>query len=197
MIKEHDNPTDLFAAWFADAKASEPGDPNAMALATSTPDGKPSVRMVLLKDFDDAGFVFYTNLTSRKGGEILSNPNAALCFHWKSLTRQVRVEGPLTQVDDEEADAYFASRHKMSRIGAWASKQSSVLGSRFEFEGRIAKYTAKFNIGEVPRPEFWSGFRLTPRAIEFWQQEEFRLHDRLVYNRDDAGSPWQTVRLFP
>jgi len=197
MIKELDNPTDLFANWFADAKASEPADPNAMTLATATPDGIPSARMVLLKDFDDDGFVFYTNLTSRKGGELAANPHAALCFHWKSLTRQVRVEGPLSPVSDEEADAYFASRPKLSRIGAWASKQSSVLEGRFELEGRIAKYTAKFNIGEVPRPEFWSGFRLSPRAIEFWQQEEFRLHDRLVYRRDDAALPWRTERLFP
>ena len=197
MIKDETNPTDLFSKWFEDAKASETGDPNAMALGTSTPDGKPSVRMVLLKDFDDAGFVFYTNLTSRKGGELLANPNAALCFHWKSLTRQVRVEGPLVPVTDEEADAYFASRPKLSRIGAWASKQSSVLESRYELEGRIAKYTARFNIGEVPRPEFWSGFRLSPRAIEFWQQEEFRLHDRLVYRRDSEGDSWRTERLFP
>lgn len=197
MIKEQDNPTDLFAAWFDDAKASEPKDPNAMALATSTPDGRPSVRMVLLKDFDEQGFVFYTNLTSRKGGELTANPHAALCFHWKSLTRQVRVEGPLTPVSNEEADAYFASRAKLSKIGAWASKQSSVLEGRFELEGRIAKYTAKFNVGEVPRPEFWSGFRLSPIAIEFWQDQEFRLHDRLVYRRDDASQPWRTERLFP
>ena len=197
MITEADNPIDLFHQWFADAQASEPNDPNAMALATTTPDGFPSVRMVLLKDADDRGFVFYTNLTSRKGGELSSNPRAALCFHWKSLTRQVRVEGPVVPVSDEEADTYFASRAKMSQIGAWASRQSTVLEGRFELEKRIAKYTAKFNIGSVPRPEFWSGFRLTPVAIEFWQQESFRLHDRLVYRREDDTTPWSTVRLFP
>lgn len=197
MIDETENPIDLFHRWFAEAEQSEPNDPNAMALATTTPDGFPSVRMVLLKDADDRGFVFYTNLTSRKGGELAANPRAALCFHWKSLTRQVRVEGPVAPVSDAEADAYFASRAKLSRIGAWASKQSQVLDGRYELEKRIAKYTAKFNIGEVPRPEFWSGFRLSPSAIEFWQQENFRLHDRLVYRREDDGAPWSTVRLFP
>jgi len=197
MIEAVENPIDLFHAWFKDASASEPADPNAVALATSTPDGRPSVRMVLMKHADDEGFVFYTNLTSRKGGELRSNPHAALGFHWKSLTRQVRVEGAVEPVTDAEADAYFASRHKMSQIGAWASKQSTPLAGRFELEKRIAKYTAKFNIGEVPRPEFWSGFRLRPIAIEFWQQETFRLHDRLVYRRPTPGEPWTTERLFP
>ncbi|MEQ8666242.1 MAG: pyridoxamine 5'-phosphate oxidase [Rhodospirillales bacterium] len=197
MISETDNPIDLFHRWFADAEKSEPNDPSAMALATTTPDGAPSVRMVLLKGVDDRGFVFYTNLTSRKGRELAANPRAALCFHWKSLTRQVRVEGPVVPVADEEADAYYASRAKLSQIGAWASKQSQVLEGRFELEKRIAKYTAKFNVGEVPRPEFWSGFRLTPRSIEFWQQESFRLHDRLVYKREQDDAPWATVRLFP
>lgn len=197
MIKKASNPTDLFRAWFQDASKSEPADPNAMALATATPDGFPSVRMVLMKDFDDRGFVFYTNLTSRKGGELAVNPNVALCFHWKSLTRQVRIEGPVAPVSDEEADAYFASRARLSQIGAWASKQSSVLEGRFELEGRIAKYTAKFNIGQIPRPDFWSGFRLSSRVIEFWQQEDFRLHDRLVYRRDNEDGAWRTERLFP
>ncbi len=197
MIDAQNNPIDLFNAWFEDATASEPSDPNAVALATATPDGRPSVRMVLMKHVDDAGFVFYTNLTSRKGGELAANPHVALCFHWKSLTRQVRVEGAVEPVSDEEADAYFASRAKMSQIGAWASRQSQPLESRYEFEKRIAKYTAKFNIGEVPRPEFWSGFRLAPIAIEFWQQEAYRLHDRLVYRRPKTTADWTTERLFP
>lgn len=197
MIEAVDNPVDLFHAWFAEAEASEPSDPNAMALATSTPDGQPSVRMVLLKHADNDGFVFYTNLGSRKGGELAANSHAALCLHWKSLTRQVRVEGVVEPVSDAEADDYFASRARMSRIGAWASKQSQPLDGRYELEKRIATYTAKFNVGEIPRPEFWSGFRVRPHAIEFWQQETFRLHDRLVYRRGSPEAPWTTVRLFP
>lgn len=197
MIEKLANPTDLFNAWLDHAKAREPSDANAMALATTTADSHPSVRMVLLKGVDDRGFVFYTNLTSRKGRELAENPNAALCFHWKSLARQVRVEGPVSPVGDEEADAYFASRPRLSRIGAWASRQSSTLEGRFELEGRIAKYTAKYGIGEVPRPGFWSGFRVSPTVIEFWQQENSRLHRRLVYSRAGPGDAWKTRQLFP
>lgn len=195
MIREAENPVDLFHEWMGEAERSEPNDPNAVALATATSDGRPSVRMVLLKGVDDEGFVVYTNLGSRKAGELSSNPYAALCFHWKSLTRQVRVEGQVSRVSDEEADAYFASRPRISQIGAWASKQSQPMQGRFELERRVAEYTAKFNIGTVPRPEFWSGFRIVPHTIEFWQQQTFRLHDRLVYHRDNDR--WTTQRLFP
>ncbi|GAA0586357.1 pyridoxamine 5'-phosphate oxidase [Caenispirillum bisanense] len=186
-----------FEDWLAEAGEHELNDPNAMALATSTPDGRPSVRMVLLKGLDDRGFVFYTNLESRKGTELLANPHAALCFHWKSLRRQVRVEGPMSLVTDEEADAYFESRPRDSRIGAWASQQSRPLAGRFELEKRVAQYAAKYAIGKVPRPPHWSGFRLVPTRIEFWQDRPFRLHDRLVYSRDAEDTPWRTERLFP
>lgn len=189
------DPIDQFRAWLADAEKSEPNDPNALALATTTADGFPSVRMVLLKDVDDQGFVFYTNLSSRKGSELTDNPRAAMCFHWKSLKRQVRVEGDIEPVSAEEADAYFHSRHRSSRIGAWASKQSQPLDGRFELEKRVAEYTAKFHVGDIPRPEFWSGFRLIPRRIEFWQDQAFRLHDRVVYDAGEDG--WTTTRLFP
>lgn len=195
MISKLDNPVDLFDRWFSDAKESEPGDPNAVAVATVSDDGKPSVRMVLLKDVNEDGFVFYTNLGSRKSRHMRANPNVAMCFHWKTLRRQVRVEGAVTPVADEEADAYFASRPRMSQIGAWASKQSQPLEGRFELEARIAEYTAKFNIGTVPRPGFWSGFRLVPEMIEFWQDQTFRLHDRLIYTRH--GNGWSTHRIYP
>ena len=195
MIRDEENPFDLFTAWLQDATNSELNDPNAVAVATTTPDGKPSVRMVLLKSHDERGFVFYTNLGSRKAEQLADNTNAAMCFHWKSLTRQVRIEGVVETVSDAEADEYFNSRPKLSQIGAWASKQSQPLEGRFELESRIAEYTAKFNIGAVPRPEFWSGFRLVPDMIEFWQDQKFRLHDRLVYHRDN--DEWKTQRLFP
>ncbi len=195
MISEHDSPYDLFNSWFGDASESEPSDPNAVAVATVSDDGKPSVRMVLLKSVDEQGFVFYTNLGSRKAGHIQANSNIAMCFHWKSLKRQVRIEGAVQPVTDEEADEYFGSRPKMSQIGAWASKQSQKLEGRLELERRIAEYTAKFNIGTVPRPEFWSGFRLVPEMFEFWQDQTFRLHDRLIYER--SGDGWTTHRLFP
>ncbi|WNJ98096.1 pyridoxamine 5'-phosphate oxidase [Thalassospiraceae bacterium LMO-JJ14] len=188
-------PFELFGSWFEKAKESELNDPNAMNLATATPDGHPSSRMVLLKDFDTAGFVFYTNLESNKGRQLADNPHVALNFHWKSLRKQVRVEGKASPVSDEEADTYFQSRARGSRIGAWASKQSRPMEGMFILERRVAEYTAKFNIGEVPRPEFWSGFRVIPQLIEFWSDGKFRLHERIVYHRDGEG--WTTERLFP
>lgn len=189
------DPIAQFAEWFADAEASEPNEPNAVALATATADGTPSVRMVLMKGVDAHGFVFFTNLGSRKSRELTENPKAALCFYWKSKRRQVRVEGRVEPVADAEADAYFATRPRVSQIGAWASKQSEPLAGRFELEARVAKYTAKFAIGAVPRPEFWSGFRLLPEVIEFWEDRPFRLHMRFVYRRSAEG--WTTEELYP
>lgn len=189
------DPYALFDTWFQEAAEKEPNDPNAMALATVGADGQPSIRMVLLKGVDARGFTFYTNYESRKGRQLLENPKAALCFHWKALRRQVRVEGPVEQVGAEEADAYFASRPRGSQIGAWASLQSRPLAGRFELEKRIAQYTAKFGLGAVPRPSYWSGFRVLPSRIEFWEDRPFRLHDRLVYHRRDEG--WETERLYP
>lgn len=191
-----DDPLRLFTAWLSDAEASEPNDANAMALATVDPDGLPNVRMVLLKGLD-AGFVFYTNFESAKGRELLASGKAALCFHWKSLRRQVRVRGPVAVVDDAEADAYYASRPRGSRIGAWASKQSRPLEGRFALEAEVARTTARFGIGEIPRPAHWSGFRLTPLSIEFWHDRPFRLHDRAQFTRADADAPWSKVRLYP
>lgn len=190
------DPFELFRIWLADAEKTEPNDPNAMSLATVGEDGMPSLRMVLLKGFDEAGFVFYTNLASQKGRELAAHPKAALCFHWKSLKRQVRVEGLVTPVSEAEADAYFASRARGSRIGAWASKQSQPMQGRFELEQRVAKYALKFNIGTIPRPPFWSGFRITPSKIEFWRDKPFRLHERNLYTRQPDGS-WATATLFP
>ena len=196
-----EDPLDLFADWFKEAEESEPNDPNGMALATVGEDGMPSLRMVLLKGYDAEGFVFYTNLESRKGEQLASQPKAALLFHWKSLRRQVRIEGPVTPVNDAEADAYFASRPRQSQIGAWASDQSRPLTGRFELEKRVARFAAKFAIGQVPRPPHWSGFRIAAQRIEFWQDGAFRLHDRLVYHRETgAGAAplvWRTERLFP
>jgi pyridoxamine 5'-phosphate oxidase len=193
------DPLDIFAAWLGEAEAAEPNDPTAMALATVGEDGMPSCRMVLLKGYDAEGFVFYTNYESRKGRQLLATPKAALLFHWKSLRRQVRIEGAVAPVTAAEADAYFASRARQSQIGAWASQQSRPLEGRFELEKRVALFAAKHAIGAVPRPPHWSGFRLTPRHIEFWQDGAFRLHDRLVYTRGDPaeGGGWTTQRLYP
>lgn len=188
-------PFDLFGEWFAKAEAEEPRDPNAMALATADPDGRPNVRMVLLKGVDPTGFVFYTNFESQKGTELLANPNAALCFYWKSLQKQVRVQGPVTPVSDEEADAYFDSRARDSRIGAWASQQSRPMAGRFDLEKAVARYAAKYAVGSVPRPPYWSGFRLVPDRFEFWDERPFRLHDRLVFIRRASG--WDTEKLYP
>ncbi|MBI1236639.1 MAG: pyridoxamine 5'-phosphate oxidase [Alphaproteobacteria bacterium] len=194
-IFDRDDPFSLFADWFADAKRKEPNDPNAMALATADETGLPDVRMVLLKDFDADGFVFYTNLESAKGLQIGANPQAALCFHWKSLRRQVRLRGAVEPVTPDEADSYFASRARDSRIGAWASKQSRPLESRFALEKAVAKEAARFGLGTVPRPPHWSGFRLKPHHFEFWRDRPFRLHDRLVFDR--RGTSWTTSRLYP
>ena len=193
---ESAEPFQLFATWLKDATASEPNDPTALALATVDTDGLPDVRMVLLKGFDEHGFVFYTNFESAKGREILATMKAAMCFHWKSLRRQVRVRGPVEIVTDAEADEYFASRPRGSRIGAWASKQSRPLESRFALEKAVAEYTARHVIGEIPRPPHWSGFRIVPSQIEFWHDRPFRLHDRVVFSRAADGG-WEKDRLYP
>jgi pyridoxamine 5'-phosphate oxidase len=192
-----DEPLELFREWFAQAKAQEPHDPDAMALASVDAQGLPDVRMVLLKHFDHEGFVFYTNLESAKGEELAANPRAALCFHWKSLRRQVRVRGPVTPVSDAEADAYFATRAKDSQIGAWASRQSRPLEGRFALEKEVARYAAKYALSTVPRPAHWSGFRVRPLAIEFWRDRPFRLHERIRYQREAPGGLWRTDHLFP
>ncbi|MCC2111894.1 MAG: pyridoxamine 5'-phosphate oxidase [Hyphomicrobiales bacterium] len=192
-----EEPFSLFRDWFADAEARELNDPNAMALATVDPDGLPNVRMVLLKGVDAGGFVFYTNLESAKGAELAAAGKAAICFHWKSLRRQVRVRGIVTPVEKTEADTYFATRHRSSQIGAWASRQSRPLESRFALEKAVARFAAKFAIGDVPRPEHWSGFRLLPLEIEFWHDRPFRLHDRVVFRRDHPEGGWQRTRLYP
>ena len=194
---ESQDPLALFAAWFAEACQREPNDPNAMALATVDEDGLPDVRMVLMKGFDADGFVFYSHLASAKGRELAANPNAGLLFHWKSLRRQVRIRGPVTPVTDTEADAYFSTRPKQAQIGAWASKQSQPLESRFAFEQAIAKVAAKHLIGEVPRPPGWSGWRIAPARFEFWHDRPFRLHDRIEFRRDAPGGAWTKVRLYP
>jgi pyridoxamine 5'-phosphate oxidase len=196
-IAAESDPLALFANWMADAKKSELNDPDAMSLATVDAAGRPNVRMVLLKDWDADGFVFYSNKEAAKGSEIFSHPHAALCLHWKSLRRQVRVRGRISEVSAEEADAYFASRARDSQIGAWASAQSRPMDGRFHFEEEIARYAAKFASAKVPRPDYWTGFRIAPFEIEFWSDRPFRLHDRLVYRRDDPKSPWVLQRLFP
>lgn len=188
-------PFALFGQWLEDANSSELNDPNAVALASVDSDGMPNVRMVLLKDFDQQGFVFYTNYESTKGNEILGAMKAALCFHWKSLRRQVRVRGNVEKVSADEADAYFASRSRGSRIGAWASAQSRPLESRFALEKSVAEFTARYAIGEIPRPPHWSGLRIKPVSIEFWHDRPFRLHDRVLFERDGDG--WRKTRLYP
>ena len=190
------DPIALFVTWLDEARVGEPNDPNAMALATVDADGMPDVRMVLLKDVDERGFVFYTNLQSAKGVQLAANPKAALLFHWKSLRRQVRVRGTVEPVSPEEADAYFATRARSSQIGAWASDQSRPMGDRLALEKRIAAYTARFGLGRPPRPPQWSGFRLRPQSMEFWRDRPFRLHERLAFSRQDDGR-WATSRLFP
>jgi pyridoxamine 5'-phosphate oxidase len=190
-------PLRLFAEWFAEATRTEPVNPDAMALATVDADGWPNVRMVLLKGFDERGFVFYTNLGSVKGRELAGAPKAALTFYWKSLQRQVRLRGEVEPVSAEEADAYFATRSRMAQIGAWASRQSTELESRLAFEKAVARFTAKFAVGAVPRPPHWSGYRVKAREIEFWQERLFRLHDRVVFRRAADGAPWSKMRLYP
>ena len=192
---QENEPYSLFGTWLKDAEASEPNDPNALALATVDADGMPNVRMVLLKGFDQDGFVFYTNYESRKGTELLGQRKAAMVFHWKSLRRQIRVRGNIETVTDAEADAYFETRARGSRIGAWASKQSRPLESRFALERAVAEYTIKFGIGHIPRPAHWSGFRLKPVSIEFWADRPFRLHDRVEFTRAVEG--WEKVRMYP
>jgi pyridoxamine 5'-phosphate oxidase len=189
------DPIDLFHAWYAEARESEPHVPNAMSVATVGADGQPSTRLVLLKDADKDGFVFYTNLESQKGIELLAHPKASLCFHWKVLKRQVRIDGEAELVSEEEADAYFASRPRGSQLGAWASDQSRPMPGKAELMKRVASYTAKFGVSKVPRPPHWSGFRVRHHRLEFWQDARFRLHDRLIYDRD--GDDWRTEILYP
>ncbi len=190
-----DDPHRLFEAWMAEAEASEPNDPNAMTVATVGADGQPSARIVLLKGRDPKGFVFYTNLESDKGQDIAANPRAALLFHWKTLGRQIRIQGSVTPVSTEEANAYFASRDRMSRIGAWASEQSRPLGSQAELKTRVQETLKRFAGQEPPRPAHWSGLRVAPERIEFWRNGAYRLHDRIVYTA--AGGGWSVQRLFP
>ncbi|ENN89057.1 pyridoxamine 5'-phosphate oxidase [Rhizobium freirei PRF 81] len=194
---EQNEPFTLFAAWLREAETTEPNDPNAVALATVDTDGLPNVRMVLLKGFDSDGFVFYTNFESQKGQEILSQKKAAMCFHWKSLRRQVRLRGVVEVVSDKEADEYYKTRARGSRIGAWASKQSRPLEGRFALEKAVAEYTARYAIGDIPRPPYWSGFRIRPLSIEFWHDRQFRLHDRIEFRRDVPEGAWQKVRMYP
>lgn len=196
MSLKVDDPFALFFTWLEEAKKAELNDPTAMSLSTVGADGMPSSRMVLLKDFDERGFVFYTNLGSQKARELIAHPKAALLFHWKSLRRQVRVQGEVTAVTAAEADAYYASRPRDSRIGAWASKQSQVMEGRWVLEKRVAEFGLKYAIGEIPRPSFWSGFRLAPQVIEFWKDGAFRLHDRVRLERQSDVS-WTRAALYP
>jgi len=192
-----DDPFKIFAAWMEAAIEAEPADANAMTLATVDAGGMPDSRMVLMKSADERGLVFYTNLGSRKARQLAASPKASLSFHWKSLLRQIRFQGLVEPVGDAEADAYFQSRDRRSRIGAWASRQSQPLKGRFELEAQIAKFAAKFAIGDIPRPAFWSGYRVVPLRIEFWRNGAFRLHDRLVFERETPVAPWQTSKLYP
>ena len=195
MSSTNEDPISIFRDWFSEAKKTETENPDAMMLATADKGGRPSARMVLLKEVDNRGFVFYTNLNSRKARELKENPIASLVFYWKTLARQVRIEGNVEMLSNNEADTYHKSRPRLSQIGAWASKQSQPLEGRFELEKRIAKYTAKFNVSNVPRPEFWSGFRVLPGSIEFWSEEAFRLHNRRLYTCVHEG--WIMERLYP
>ncbi len=192
---ESADPIALFGEWLGEASDAEPNDPTAMSLATVDTDGLPNVRMVLLKHFDDDGFVFYTNRESAKGEELLGQGRAAAGFHWKSIRRQIRLRGAIAEVSAAEADAYFATRDRGSRIGAWASQQSRPLESRFALEKAVAKLTAKYGVGDVPRPPYWSGFRLRPVEMEFWKNGAFRLHDRIAFRREGEG--WSARRLYP
>jgi pyridoxamine 5'-phosphate oxidase len=192
-----DEPLRLFAVWFEEAALAEEAEANAMSVATVDSEGMPNVRMVLLKGFDERGFVFYTNQASQKGQELAANPKAALAFHWPAMKRQVRVRGSVEVVPEAEADAYFASRARLSQIGAWASRQSSPLESRLAFETAVATCTARYAIGTVPRPPFWIGYRVVPRVIEFWHDRPFRLHDRIEFRRDAVGGAWIKTRLYP
>lgn len=194
---EASEPFALFAEWLAEAEKTEPNDPNAMTLATVDADGLPDARMVLLKGLDTRGFVFFTNTESAKGRELAATPKAALVFHWKSLRRQVRVRGTVERVTDAEADAYFATRPRLSQIGAWASSQSRPLEGRFALETAVAAATAKYALGTVPRPPHWTGFRIVPVAMEFWHDRPFRLHDRMQFRREGEGAAWTKTRLFP
>jgi pyridoxamine 5'-phosphate oxidase len=194
---EVNEPIRLFKAWFEEATRTEPADPNAMAVATVDADGMPNVRMVLMKEFDERGFVFYTNVDSQKGRELGSQAKAGLVFYWKSLKRQVRIRGAVERVTAAEADAYFSTRPRLAQIGAWASKQSSPLESRLAFEKAVALYTAKYAVSTVPRPPNWSGYRIVPLTIEFWHDRPYRLHDRIEFRRDAPGQPWNKTRLYP
>jgi pyridoxamine 5'-phosphate oxidase len=190
-------PFSLFERWFTEARAKEPNDPNAMALATVDASGMPDVRMVLMKGFENGAFVFYTNAESAKGMQLAANEHAAVFFHWKSLGRQVRARGIVSFVTDAEADAYFQSRDRGARLGAWASTQSQPLEERLALEKRIAEFALKFGVGEIPRPPHWRGYRLTPLSFEFWRNRPFRLHDRLVFTREASDAGWSKGRLFP
>jgi pyridoxamine 5'-phosphate oxidase len=194
---DSEEPLSLFSVWLDEATRSEASDPNAMALATVDSGGVPNIRMVLLKGFDARGFVFYSNQNSKKGQELGANPQAALNFHWKSLRRQVRIRGPVTQVSDAESDAYFNTRPRMAQIGAWASRQSAPLESRFALEKAVALYAAKHPAGTIPRPPYWIGYCVAPMVIEFWREQPFRLHERIEFSRAGADVPWSKTRLYP
>jgi len=190
------SPFDQFQDWMAEAEKTEPTDPNAMIVATATPDGRPSARAILLKGVDERGFVFYTNKQSRKADELTANPNISLLFYWKSLGRQIRIEGTVEPVTDAEADAYYASRPRISRLGAWASEQSRPLSARSILEGRLAEVEQRYPGDDIPRPDYWSGYRVLPVSFEFWQEMPYRLHDRTVYRRAAVGA-WEQTKLFP
>ncbi|MDA0218347.1 MAG: pyridoxamine 5'-phosphate oxidase [Proteobacteria bacterium] len=194
---EQRDPFELFAEWYGEAQNCGIKEPTAVAVATADAAGQPSLRMVLLKSHGPDGFVFYTNYESRKGQELLANPKAAMTFHWMPLGRQVRIQGRAEQVSAQEADAYYASRHRDSQIGAWASQQSRPMETRYDLEKNVARYAARYAIGSVPRPPYWSGFRIVPHLIEFWSEKPFRLHERIVFTRVSDDAAWTTQRLFP